>query len=73
MTYSTTDINSNFRIKVKGVDDQRKLNTLVGVSGLVNLIGEGLADKFVSRAFDSSSDKCVCRLRRGICVTFYVK
>ena len=73
MTHTTSDINRNFKIKVFGfVEDDKKINTLVGVSGLIKLIGEDLADKFTSKAMRSSGDKLVCKLRRGIKVTFYV-
>lgn len=74
LTYSTREINRNFLIKVAGVNGQgQKLNILVGVSGLVKLIGIELADKFVIRSFKSQGDKCVCKLRRGLKVTFYCK
>lgn len=73
-TYTTAEINLNFRIKVYGVDEQgNKLNTLVGVSGLINLIGEELAGKFVDKAFGRGLDKFICKLRRGIQITFYGK
>lgn len=74
LTYSTTVINKNFRLKVKGVDDNgNKLNKLVGVSGLISLIGEELLNKFLDRAFACMDDVCVCKLRRGLKVSFYVK
>lgn len=74
LSYTTQEINSNFKIKVAGrTENNKKLNTLVGCSGLVNLIGYDLADKFINRAFNSMEDKTVCKLRRGIKVTFYVK
>lgn len=73
MTTTTSAINRNFKIKVFGFDKQgKKLNTLVGVSGLINLIGEELADKFVNRAFRCKADKCVCKQYEGLQVTFYV-
>lgn len=71
MTYSKTTINRNFKIKVFGFVDGRKVNTLVGVSGLIRLIGEEMSDKLVVRAFAGKDDKCVCKLRRGVKVTFY--
>lgn len=74
LAYSTTEINRNFKIKVAGFNnDTKKLNTLVGVSGLVKLIGEELSNKFIKRAFENShwEDKTVCKLRRGLKVTFY--
>lgn len=74
LTYSTTVINKNFRLKVKGVDNNgNKLNKLVGVSGLISLIGEELLNKFLDRSFACMDDVCVCKLRRGLKVSFYVK
>lgn len=73
-TYTTTEINRNFRIKVAGIDGNgNRINTLVGVSGLIKLIGEDLFNKFVKRAFDCMLDVCVCKLRRGLKVSFYNK
>lgn len=66
-TYSTTEINKNFKIKVNGLGE----NILVGVSGLIARVGEEMANKLFDRAFASTSDKQVCKLRRGIKVTFY--
>lgn len=74
LTYSTTVINKNFRLKVKGIDNNgNKLNKLVGVSGLISLIGEELLNKFLDRAFACMDDVCVCKLRRGLKISFYVK
>lgn len=36
---TTKEINMNFRIKVNGIVDGKKINTLVGVSGLIKLVG----------------------------------
>ena len=73
-TYTTTEINRNFRIKVAGRDaNGNRINTLVGVSGLIKLIGKELFEKFVKRAFDCTLDVCVCKLRRGLKVSFYNK
>lgn len=72
---STKEINKNFKIKVFGFDELgRKINTLVGVSGLIKLIGIDFVNKFVERAFTQSfyADKVVCKLRRGLQVSFYV-
>lgn len=74
LNYSTKYINSNYRIKVAGVNgDGVKLNILVGVSGMLALIGVDLANKFLDRAERSMEDYCVCKLRRGLKVTFYNK
>lgn len=52
MVHSSKTINRNFLIKASGINSEgKRINTLVGVSGLLALIGEDLADKFVTRAF----------------------
>ena len=72
--YTTKFINQNFRIKVFGRDENgRKINTLMGVSGIIRLIGEELFYKFIQRALDCMNDVCVCKLRRGLQVSLYVK
>lgn len=49
LAFTTKEINRNFKINVAGYNnDTKKLNTLVGVSGLVNLIGVELANKLGS-------------------------
>lgn len=78
MTYSTSQINRDFRIKVYGYNNSdERLNLLVGVSGLIRLVGEELADTLVKRAFKNSyfvhNGKVVCKLRRGLIITFYQK
>jgi hypothetical protein len=73
-TFTTKFINQNFRIKVFGRDENgKKINTLMGVSGIIRLIGEELFYKFIQRALDCMMDCCVCKLRRGIKVSLYVK
>lgn len=48
MKYDTTFINRNFLLKVYGVDsDNKRINRLVGVSGLVGLIGTELTEKLL--------------------------
>lgn len=72
--FTTSWINSNFRIKVYGVDESgQKVNRLLGVSGIIAMIGEQLFFKFLQRAIASMADKCVCKLRRGLVITLYVK
>lgn len=72
--FSSKFINQNFRIKVFGFDENgKKINTLMGVSGIIKLIGETLFFKFVQRALDCMRDVCVCKLRRGLQVSLYVK
>lgn len=74
LNYTTAEINRNFKIKVFGVVNGKKINTLVGVSGLLNLLDGAvdLMNRLLDRAFASKGDKCVCKLRRGIQISFYV-
>ncbi len=74
LNYTKTFINSNFRMKVYGVDENgNRINKLVGVAGLIALIGIELFNKFIDRAINAGLDKVVCKLRRGLQVSFYVK
>ena len=51
MVHSSKTINRNFLIKASGIDGEgKRINKLVGVAGLLELVGEVLADKFVTRA-----------------------
>ena len=73
LNYTTSYLNRNFLFKVAGHNgDGKKLNKLVGVSGLINLIGVELVNKFVERAERDGEDATYCRLRRGLKVTIYV-
>ncbi len=70
--YTYKFINKNFLIKVAGIDPSgNKINSLVGVSGCLALIGEDLLEKFVGRALKKKGDVCVCKLRRGLKVSLY--
>jgi hypothetical protein len=74
MQYTTKFINQNFRIKVYGRDENgKRINTLLGVSGIIRMIGVELSNKFIRRALDCMQDVCVCKLRRGLQVSLYVK
>lgn len=71
LDYTTKQVNSFFKIKVNGLVDGKKINMLVGVSGLIKLVGVDMANKLISRALKCKSDKQECKLRRGLKVTFY--
>lgn len=76
LLYTTKEINRNFRIKINGIVDGKKVNKLVGVKGLIELIeliGVEMANKMLLRAFNGTDDKTVCKLRRGIKISFYIK
>lgn len=62
-------MNSNFRVKVHGLG----YHTLVGWSGLNEIIGRELAEKAVYKAFEAGLDKWTWNLRRGIRLDFYSK
>lgn len=73
LKYTTREINRNFKIKVSGMYDGQKINTLVGVTGLIKMVDDlELTNRLLDRAFASMEDKCVCKLRRGLRVSFYV-
>lgn len=72
LNFSTREINANFKIKISGILDGEKINTLVGVSGLLRMVGDiDLTNRLLVRAFDSMEDKCICKLRRGLKISFY--
>ena len=72
LVYSTRTINRSFKIKVTGEYNGKKLNTLVGVKGLIEFVDDiPLTNRILDRAFRSKDQKCVCRLRRGIAISFY--
>ena len=73
LKYTTREINSNFKIKVSGIINGKKVNTLVGVSGLIRMLDGAidLINRLLDRAFNSMDDKCICKLRRGVKVSFY--
>lgn len=74
LKYTKSFINRNFRLKVYGLDENgNRINKLVGVAGLIALIGVDMLNKFLDRAMRCMLDKCVCKLRRGLQVSFYVK
>lgn len=75
LAYSTSEINRNYRIKVYGIDENgNKVNKLVGVSGLLKLVGDiALVNRLLKRAFGCLLDACICKLRRGLKITFYGK
>lgn len=71
--YSTREINKNFKIKVQGMVNGIKKNTLVGVSGLLAILGGSIEklQKMVNRAFNAGLDKVVCKIYGGAKVIFY--
>lgn len=73
MDYTTAYINRNYLIKAYGIDNEgKRINKLLGVSGLIALIGVELAYKFIARAERSRQDCTVCKLRRGVKISLYL-
>ena len=71
LEYTTIEINRTFKIKVNGLFNGKKINTLVGVSGLIKLVGVEIANKLLRRAFRCVKDAEHCKLRRGLKISFY--
>lgn len=73
LKYTTKQINRDYKIKVSGLYNGQKVNTLVGVSGFLKIVNDiELCNRLLDRAFNCLEDKCVCKLRRGIKISFYV-
>lgn len=72
--FSSKEVNRNFKIKFYGTTkDGRKVNTLVGVRGMIAELGEQLAINYLVKAFNCPEDKMIRHPRnRGLKVTFYV-
>lgn len=70
-TYTYKEINRDWKIKVNGLFNGQKLNTLVGCSGLIDIIGEELFNRFVNRAMSCTKDACHCKVYNGVKVSFY--
>lgn len=74
LAYSSKYINRNYRIKVSGVDAHgNRVHKLLGVRGIIELIGIEMLNKLLNRAEKCLEDVCVCKLRRGLKVSFYNK
>ena len=72
LDYTTKEINRNFKIKVNGIVNGKNVNVLVGVSGLIKIVSDiKLVNRLLKRGFNCYGDKEVCKLRRGVKITFY--
>lgn len=74
LIWSVSDINHNFKLKVYGIDQNgNRINKLLGVLGMVQLLGKDMFNKLLKRAIKGmyAADKIVCKLRRGLKITFY--
>jgi len=72
LNYTTRQINRNFKVKISGIYEGQKINTLVGVRGLVAMVNDiELTNRLLDRAFNCMNDVCVCKLRRGLKISFY--
>lgn len=74
LAFTTKVINRCFRIKINGNINGMKVNQLVGVAGLIDLLEDiDLVNRLIERAFNSPEYAIPCKLRRGIKITFYSK
>lgn len=72
LNYEPKQIVKDWLIKVYGyLEDGTRLNKLVGVTGLEQLVGIDRANKMLDRAYSSITDACRCKVYGGITVTFY--
>jgi hypothetical protein len=80
LEFQTADINQNFKIKVHGIIEGKKVNSLYGVSGILNLLENTktyeqcqieLFNSILKKAFVCQTDKYQYKLRRGIKITLY--
>ena len=73
LKYTPREINRNWKIKVSGIYEGQKVNTLVGVRGLLKMVDDiELTNRLLDRAFRGPLADCVvCKLRRGIKISFY--
>ena len=70
--YNTKEINMNFKIKVMGQNNGKQVERLVGVSGLIDEVGDKKkVNNLLKRAMDSQEDRIVCKLRRGMQIIFF--
>ena len=53
LDYTTKEINRNFKIKVNGIVNGKKVNVLVGVSGLIKIVGDIYRNVYIERVKDN--------------------
>jgi len=73
LNYTTKEINRDYIIKVSGIYNEQKINKAVGVKGFMEVVGDvALCNRLLDRVFACMEDKCVCKLRRGVKISFYL-
>lgn len=72
LNYEPKQVVKDWLIKVYGyLEDGSRINKLVGVIGLEQLVGIDRANKMLDRAYRSMADACRCKVYGGIAITFY--
>lgn len=72
LNYEPKQVVKDWLIKVYGyLEDGSRINKLVGVTGLEQLVGIDRANKMLDRAYRSMADACRCKAYGGIAITFY--
>ena len=55
----------DWKIKVYGWVNGQRINKLIGVRTLLEMLGEELFNRFINRAYNSWADKCACKVYGG--------
>lgn len=72
LNYEPKQIVQDYLIKVYGYINGQRINKLLGVYGLVELVGYERANKMLDRAYACTSDVQRCKVYGGVQVSFYI-
>ena len=72
LDYTPKQIVKDYLIKVYGYLNGERVNKLVGVYGLVELIGYERANKMLARAYNCLGDVQRCKVYGGLQISFYI-
>lgn len=72
LNYKPKQIVRDYLIKVYGWMNGVRLNKLLGVYGLVELVGYERANKMLERAYACTGDVQRCKVYGGVQISFYI-
>ena len=72
LNYKPKQIVQDYLIKVYGYINGQRINKLLGVYGLVELVGYERANKMLDRAYACTGDVQRCKVYGGVQVSFYI-
>jgi hypothetical protein len=72
LNYKPKQIVQDYLIKVYGYINGQRINKLLGVYGLVQLVGYERANKMLDRAYACTGDVQRCKVYGGVQVSFYI-